>query len=53
VRLPALFGPGLKKNVVFDFLHANRSTSCTRTGASSFYDLARLTADSSARRSRA
>ena len=45
VRLPALFGPGLKKNVVFDMLHENRLDLVHQDGRFQFYDLAHLTAD--------
>jgi len=45
VRLPALFGPGLKKNVVYDFLHENRLDLVHQDGRFQFYDLAHLTAD--------
>lgn len=42
VRLPALFGPGLKKNILFDMLNGNQIDRIN--GASSFqwYDLAWL-----------
>lgn len=45
VRLPALFGPGLKKNVVFDFLHGNRLDLVHQDGVFQFYGLAHLTDD--------
>lgn len=45
VRLPGLFGPGLKKNVVYDFLHRNRLGAIPADGVFQFYDLANLWAD--------
>ncbi len=45
VRLPGLFGPGLKKNVIYDFLHDNRLDLVHQDGQFQFYDLARIQAD--------
>lgn len=45
VRLPALFGAGLKKNVVYDFLHDNRLDLVHQDGVFQFYDLASIGAD--------
>lgn len=40
VRLPGLFGPGLKKNVIFDFLNDNRLDLVHQDGVLQYYDLA-------------
>lgn len=45
VRLPALFGPGLKKNVIYDFLHKNRLDLINPTSILQFYDLSALWQD--------
>ncbi|MDZ4774506.1 MAG: pyridine nucleotide transhydrogenase [Planctomycetota bacterium] len=45
VRLPGLFGHGLKKNVIFDFLHENRLDRVPSDGVFQFYDLAQITRD--------
>lgn len=45
MRLPALFGPGLKKNAIFDLLHGHRIESLDFDAAFQFYDLGRLWVD--------
>ena len=53
VRLPGLFGPGLKKNIVFDLLHGNRVDQVHCDSVFQFYDLNHLWRDISiARQSR-
>lgn len=45
VRLPALFGPGLRKNAIFDLLHSNEIHKIHAQGVFQFYNLCRLWAD--------
>jgi len=43
-RLPGLFGTGLKKNIIYDFLH-NQPAHIHHASVAQFYDLARLSQD--------
>jgi nucleoside-diphosphate-sugar epimerase len=42
LRLPALFGPGLKKNVIYDLLHGHRLDHIHPESRYQFYDVTRL-----------
>ena len=42
VRLPGLFGAGLKKNLIYDFVHDNRLDLIHPDGQFQFYDLERI-----------
>jgi nucleoside-diphosphate-sugar epimerase len=45
VRLPGLFGPGLKKNAIFDLMHHNDTQKIPSDGEFQFYNLNRLWKD--------
>lgn len=45
VRLPGLFGPGLKKNIIYDFLHRKGLEVIHSESVFQFYDLDNLWAD--------
>lgn len=42
LRLPALFGPGLKKNAIYDLMHGHRLEHLNPDAVFQFYDLRRL-----------
>lgn len=48
VRLPGLFGQGLKKNAIYDFLHDNQTEKLHADARYQFYDLATVHADCAA-----
>jgi hypothetical protein len=45
VRLPALFGPGLKKNVIYDLMNDNQLDKIHPASSFQYYDLSRLWQD--------
>jgi dTDP-4-dehydrorhamnose reductase len=45
VRLPGLVGPGLRKNVIFDFLNANNLNMIESRGIFQFYPMVNLWSD--------
>jgi len=45
VRLPALYGHGLKKNIIYDFLHDNDVRKIDSRGVFQFYNVDRLWSD--------
>jgi len=45
VRLPGLFGDGLKKNIIFDFMHENNVDRIDSRGIYQFYNLGHIWAD--------
>ena len=42
LRLPGLFGKGLKKNVIYDFIHNNRTSFVLTNSAFQWYDMSEL-----------
>jgi nucleoside-diphosphate-sugar epimerase len=45
IRLPGLYGQGLKKNVIYDFLHDNEIQKIDSRGVFQFYDVSGLWTD--------
>ena len=45
VRLPGLVGPGLRKNVIFDFLNGNNLSAIDSRGSFQFYPMVNLSVD--------
>ena len=45
IRLPGLFGDGLKKNIIYDFIHDNQIENIHAESQFQFYHLARIGSD--------
>ena len=45
IRLVGLFGPGLKKNAIYDLLHDNNVSAIDSRGVFQYYDIGRLWGD--------
>jgi len=45
IRLPGLFGEGLKKNIIYDFLHKNQIEKIDSESVFQFYNLERIYGD--------
>ncbi|CAN5894497.1 hypothetical protein BH23PLA1_BH23PLA1_12690 [soil metagenome] len=45
IRLPGLFGPGLKKNAIYDLIHDNEVHKIDHRASYQFYDVSRLWED--------
>lgn len=45
IRLPALFGKGLKKNIIYDLIHNNQIENIPYNSAFQWYNLDRLSSD--------
>jgi hypothetical protein len=45
IRLPGLFGPGLRKNLIFDLLQANQTDRISPAGVLQWYPMRRFPAD--------
>jgi hypothetical protein len=45
IRLPGLFGHGLKKNLIFDLIHGNQTSSVSKNGVLQWYPMERFSSD--------